>query len=103
MIKYFETYPGPLSQKPLPYDVAAIPELLKKLKAYNISKGECIMIVNLRPTGTVVLNAVLEDMEGRFTEQQQEEIVNIITEVLGAFPEEEKAAEEGDEDTMETT
>ncbi|KAI1369026.1 HRDC-like protein [Xylaria arbuscula] len=103
VINYFETYPGPLSQKPLPYDVNAIPELLKKLKAYNISKGECIMIVNLRPTGTVVLNAVLEDMEGRFTEQQQEEIVNIITEVLGAFPEEEEAAEEGDEEAMETT
>ncbi|KAI0513119.1 HRDC-like protein [Xylaria bambusicola] len=99
VLKYFETFPGPLSQKPLPFDVAAIPELLKRLKPYNISKGECIMILNLRPTGTVVLNAVLEDMEGRFTDEQQEEIVNIILEVLGDFP----PAEEGDEEAMETT
>ncbi|KAI0432654.1 HRDC-like protein [Xylaria sp. FL1042] len=100
MLNYFETFPGPLSQKPLPYDVASIPILLKKLQPYNITKGECIMIVNMRPTGSAALNAVLEDMEERFDEQQQTEIIDIVVEVLGDFP---PPAEEGDEDAMETT
>ncbi|KAI1424785.1 HRDC-like protein [Xylaria sp. FL1777] len=100
MLKYFETFPGPLSQKPLPYDVASIPVLLKRLQPYNITKGECIMIVNMRPTTSPALNAVLEEMEGRFDDQQQEEIINIIVEVLGEFP---SPAEEDHEDAMEAT
>jgi hypothetical protein len=100
MLKYFETFPGPLSQKPLPYDVNSIPVLLNRLRPYKISKGECIMIVNMRPTTTATLNAVIEDMTGRFNEEKQEEIINIIIEVLGEFP---PPAEEGDEDAMENT
>ncbi|KAI3323925.1 HRDC-like protein [Xylariaceae sp. AK1471] len=99
MLKYFETFPNPLSQKPLPYDVSSIPVLLERLSPYNITKGECIMVVNLRPTTIAALNAVLEDMEGRFDEQKQEEILNIVIGVLGEFP----PPEEGDEDAMETT
>lgn len=100
MLKYFETFPGPLSQKPLPYDVNSIPVLLKRLRPYKISKGECIMVVNMRPTTIEALNAVIEDMVGRFSEEKQEEIINIIIDVLGQFPPHE---EEGDEDAMETT
>ncbi|KAI1164752.1 HRDC-like protein [Nemania serpens] len=99
MLQYFETFPGPLSQKPLPYDVNSIPVLLKRLRPYKISKGECIMIVNLRPTTIPALNAVLEDMEGRFSEQQQEAIIQIVTEVLGEFP---PPPEDGEEDAMDT-
>jgi hypothetical protein len=57
------------------------------------------MVVNLRPTTIAALNAVLEDMEGRFDEPKQEEILNIVIEVLGQFP----PPGEGDEDAMETT
>ncbi|KAI1826931.1 HRDC-like protein [Xylaria intraflava] len=99
VIKYFETFPGPLSQKPLPYDVSSIPVLLKRLHPYNITRGECIMVINMRPTTTAALNAVLEDMGQRFTEQQQEEIINIVIEVLGEFP----PPTEGGEDAMEIT
>jgi hypothetical protein len=99
VLKYFETFPGPLSQKPLTYDVSSIPVLLRRLQPYGITKGECIMVVNLRPTTHPALNAVLEEMEGRFDEQQQEELLNIIIEVLGEFP----PPEEGDEEAMETT
>ena len=56
------------------------------------------MILNLRPTNVPTLNAVLEDMEVRFTPAQQEDIVAGIAEVLGAF---DNAQEEGD--AMETT
>ncbi|KAI8634446.1 HRDC-like protein [Xylariaceae sp. FL1651] len=100
MLKYFETFPGPLSQKPLPYDVSSIPALLTKLRPYTITKGECIMIVNLRPTTIAALNAVLEDMEGRFSEEQHQEILDIIIEVLGEFP---PPLEEDNEGAMEIT
>ncbi len=54
------------------------------------------MILNLRPTNTPILNAVIEDMEDRFSAEQQQEILDIITEILGQFPQEpeEEAAEE---------
>ncbi|XXG97236.1 hypothetical protein Hte_003531 [Hypoxylon texense] len=96
VLQYFETPPGPLSQKPLPYDSAAIPVLFKRLRPYQISKGEFIMMFNIRPTSIPVLNTVIEDMEERFSEEKQQEILSIITEVLGQFPEEEENGQ-GDE------
>ncbi|KAI1813356.1 HRDC-like protein [Poronia punctata] len=107
MINYLETYPGPLSQKPAPFNVEAIPVLLDKLRPYNITKGECIMFVNLRPTTIAALNAILEHMEGRYDEQKQEEILGIIIEVLGQFPPQEEGEDDdgdgdGDGDAMET-
>jgi hypothetical protein len=41
------------------------------------------MIMNLRPTNAGNLNTVVEEMEDRFSDEQQEEIVAIIGEVLG--------------------
>lgn len=97
MIKYFETNPVPLSQKPQPFDVSAIPVLLEKLRPFKINKGECTMLLNIRPTTVPALNAVLEDIEERFDEDKMEAILNIIIEVLGQFP-----PEEGEGDAMET-
>lgn len=45
-----------------------------------------IMIFNLRPNSIPGLNTIIEDMEDRFDEQRQGEIVAIIGEVLGQFP-----------------
>ncbi|KAI1339913.1 RNA polymerase III, subunit C17 [Xylariaceae sp. FL0016] len=100
LLQYFETAPGPLSQKPLPYDTSSIPILIKRLRPYNISKGECIMIMNLRPTSIANLNAALEDMESRFSEDSQQEIVDIVVEILGQLP---QPPEEDGEEVMETT
>ncbi|KAI0181537.1 RNA polymerase II [Hypoxylon sp. FL1284] len=94
VLQYLEGPPGPLSQKPMPYDAAVIPTLLKKLRQYHITKGELIMILNVRPTENAVLNTVIEDMEDRFSTEQQEEILNIIIETLGQFPQEEDGAQE---------
>lgn len=41
------------------------------------------MIMNLRPANAGNLNSVVEEMEDRFSDEQQEEIVAIIAEVLG--------------------
>ncbi|KAI1411164.1 RNA polymerase Rpb4-domain-containing protein [Hypoxylon sp. FL1857] len=98
VLQYLESPPGPLSQKPLPFDTTAIPELIKRLRDYDISKGECIMILNIRPSNIPILNTVIEDMEDRFNGDQQQEILDIIAEVLGQFPQEAEG-----EAVMETT
>jgi hypothetical protein len=41
------------------------------------------MIINLRPTNVINLNTLVEELEVRFSDEQQEEIVAIIVEVLG--------------------
>lgn len=41
------------------------------------------MIMNLRPTKAESLNTIVEEMDDRFSDEQQLEIVEIIAEVLG--------------------
>jgi uncharacterized membrane-anchored protein YjiN (DUF445 family) len=43
------------------------------------------MILNLRPASVAALNTVIEEMAERFSDEQQEEMVAIISEVLGQF------------------
>ncbi|KAK3196886.1 hypothetical protein K4F52_000230 [Lecanicillium sp. MT-2017a] len=85
LLQYLSTRPSPLSQKPLTYHPACVKELIEKLQPYELSKGEVVMILNLRPATTPALNTVLEDMADRYTDEQQEEMVAIIAEVLGEF------------------
>lgn len=59
---------------------------MQRLRPYDLAKGELIMIFNLRPASVVVLNTILEDMIDRFNEDQQNEMINIISDVLGRFP-----------------
>ncbi|KAI1376025.1 HRDC-like protein [Hypoxylon crocopeplum] len=96
VLQYFEAPPGPLSQKPLPYDASAIPVLIQRLRQYQITKGEFIMLLNVRPSNIPALNIVIEDMEDRFNSDQQQEILDITIEILGQFPQEPE--EENQED-----
>lgn len=41
------------------------------------------MIMNLRPTKPENLNTIVEEMESRFTDEEQNKIVQVIAEVLG--------------------
>ena len=59
---------------------------MEQLQPYDITKGEMIMILNLRPINAAVLCTCVEDMAERFTDDQQIEMLNIIAEVLGQFP-----------------
>ncbi|KAK1247058.1 hypothetical protein MKX08_000860 [Trichoderma sp. CBMAI-0020] len=85
LIQYLQSYPNPLSQKPSAYTPNCISQLLERLSPYELSKGEVVMILNLRPASVAALNTVIEEMAERFSDEQQEEIVNIILEVLGQF------------------
>lgn len=84
-----------MSQKPIPYTDESIPSLLERLRPYDLSKGEVVMILNLRPASVAALNTIVEDMPERLTDDQQEELVGIIAEVLGQFDPPPDAAEEG--------
>ncbi len=42
-----------------------------------------LAILNLRPSSTALLSTAIEDMEDRFTEDEQNKMVEIIGEVLG--------------------
>ncbi|PHH84947.1 hypothetical protein CDD83_1141 [Cordyceps sp. RAO-2017] len=83
LLVYFRTKPGPLGQEPLPYHPGCVSELLERLRPYELSKGELVVILNLRPDKLAALNTVVEDMTERFTAEQQEEILDIIAQVLG--------------------
>ncbi len=46
------------------------------------------MILNLRPQNSSVLDVVVEELDDRFSEETQQEILAAITEVLGRGEEE---------------
>jgi RNA polymerase Rpb4 len=48
-----------------------------------LTKAELLMIFNLHPQNLGLLDCVVEELDGRFPEEQQEEMLAIITEVLG--------------------
>lgn len=87
--------PSPLSQTPITYTPSCIKTLIERLQPFELSKGEVVMILNLRPSSVAALNTVLEDMGDRYTESEQEQLVSTISEVLGQFdePEPQEAAE----------
>jgi hypothetical protein len=84
------------------YSPEVIPRLLEKIREADLpsdlTKGEVLSILNLRPTSVAVLSTAIEDMEERFSEEEQNRIVDIIVEVLGRDdPEHEAEQGEGEE------
>lgn len=106
MVKYLSEKPSPLEnqQETKAYDSAAIPRLLEKLREANLpselTKGEVLSILNLRPSSSALLSTAIEDMEERFSEDEQNKIVDIIGDVLGR-PEPGEGAEGGEDDEMD--
>lgn len=91
VIDQLRTQPDPLSQRPITYDANSIGRLVERLRDYDLTKGETIMIINLRPDNPAVLAACVEDAESRFDEEKQQEILAVIEEVLGPLPVKEAA------------
>jgi hypothetical protein len=69
------------------YSPAAVVQLLERINNESfrseLAKGEVLSILNLRPNSTALLSTVVEDMEDRFTEDEQAKLVEIIGDVLG--------------------
>ncbi|KAL3428179.1 DNA-directed RNA polymerase III subunit rpc9 [Phlyctema vagabunda] len=82
--QYLEEAPSPLAEKVCPYNENTVKNLLERLRPYDLTKAEVLMIMNLRPTNVINLNTVVEEAEMRFpTEEMQQEMVDAIAEVLG--------------------
>jgi hypothetical protein len=85
MLDYLRTAPSPLGETPIPYTPNSIKTLLQRLRPYNLTKAEVLMIMNHRPTTVAALNTIVEELEQRFEDEaMQEEMVAIIIEVLGS-------------------
>ncbi|EPE29400.1 HRDC-like protein [Glarea lozoyensis ATCC 20868] len=84
LLEYLRAPPSPLGSSPLPYDQGTIKRLLEGLRPWDFTKGEIIMILNLRPTTAANLNTIVEEMVDRFPDEaDQEAILNVIIDVLG--------------------
>ena len=95
ILQYFGTRPGPLSQEPITYTPECIAQLLERLRPYDLTKAEVIMLFNHRPETIATLNTVVEDLEERFSTEDQEALINIVVDVLGqSAPVEEQAVED---------
>ncbi len=85
-------HPPPTSGNPIPannapeYTTATIRALTELLQPYKLTKGETLMIINLRPLDLTLLDCVVEECDERFSAQRQEEILRIIGDVLGREP-----------------
>ncbi|AEO71440.1 1ae53528-d61c-4174-8042-02ce116dccbb [Thermothielavioides terrestris] len=109
VLTYLRQKPSPLErqEETQAYSPDAIPRLFEKLREANLpselTKGELLSILNLRPPSTAVLSTAIEDMEERFTDDEQNKIVDIIAEVLGRDEAEEGAegGEGGEGDAMD--
>jgi DNA-directed RNA polymerase subunit F len=73
-MKYLEETPASL----MPH-MDLIRELTSKLKPFNLTKSEKLEIINHLPTSLVELQLVIEESEERLTEDQMNQLLNIIT------------------------
>lgn len=65
---------------------ATIRSLVELLQPYQLTKGETLMIINLRPLDLTLLDCIIEECDERFTSKQQEGILRIVGDVLGKEP-----------------
>lgn len=106
VLAYLRQKPSPLEKQDetQAYNPSVIPRLFGKMREANLpselTKGEMLSILNLRPTSVAVLSTAIEDMEERFSEEEQNKIVAIIVEVLGRDDPEPGEGEEVEDDAM---
>ncbi|KAI8921846.1 RNA polymerase II [Powellomyces hirtus] len=74
-------------------DEAVIKTFMEALRKYDLTKGEKLMLLNLRPKSIAELNPMVEDLDNRLREEEQEALVALICELL---PYTEPVTEEGD-------
>ncbi|KAK0747584.1 RNA polymerase Rpb4-domain-containing protein [Apiosordaria backusii] len=107
VLKYLQTEPNPLhNQKETQrYSENSLQLLCEKFAESfpDITKGEGLAIFDVRPTNIAVLTTLIEDIDTRFTEQEQQQIIDLIVEILGKDEpkdeeDEEEEGEEGAED-----
>ena len=84
------TEEDPGASHPLPpygdracYAPARIRAVMQRLEPFRLTEGELFMIVNLRPRDPGLLDVIVEEIDDRFSGEQQAEMLKIIGEELG--------------------
>lgn len=72
-----QSQPKPQSTTP----EARTTELIQRLKPFHLTKSEVLNIANHRPRNETVLDVLVEEMEERFSTEQQGEVLGIVREV----------------------
>lgn len=85
---YLRTPPSPLTPPSSKYSPNTIRDIFTALRPYHLTKAEFLMILNVRPQNVGVLDTIIEEMDDRFKNGQEEEILRIIGDVLGRDGEE---------------
>ncbi|XP_076809939.1 DNA-directed RNA polymerase III subunit RPC9-like [Clavelina lepadiformis] len=87
-LKYLNETPAGLQNEEI------IPEVVKALSSFGLTKAEKLQLINLRPTTAVEISLIVEESEERISENQIEEILRIISQLPALEEEEEEENEE---------
>jgi len=75
-VKYLESSPcSPQSDE-------VIATFLKAVHKFNLTKAEKLVLLNLRPTTEVEIQLIVTESEERLTEEQIQELLQVIVETL---------------------
>ncbi|XP_071479407.1 DNA-directed RNA polymerase III subunit RPC9-like [Diadema antillarum] len=86
-IKYLEKTPCHLQS------AEVLEAFLKAVAPYKLTKAEKLQLLNHRPTTTVEIMAMIEECEERLTEEQMEELIQVIISTLPGDQEMEEGGE----------
>lgn len=59
-----------------------IEEFLKEISKYNVTKSECLIMINDPPTSELHIQLIIEDSEERLTENDVREIIDLSSKYL---------------------
>jgi len=59
-----------------------IKDFMQRIRPYGLTKVEQLMLINTKPTAPVDIQALIEESEERLTEEQVDEVLQIVDECL---------------------
>ncbi|KND05044.1 uncharacterized protein SPPG_00721 [Spizellomyces punctatus DAOM BR117] len=59
-----------------------VQQFKEALQRYDITKAEKLMLLNIRPRSIAELNPLIEDIDDRLSQDQQEDLVGLIQQLL---------------------